>query len=253
LAESAMLEVADLHVQYGQLKVLHGVSLSVARGQIVSVVGANAAGKSTLVNAISGLVAPTEGRVILRGADITRLPAYTRVGMGLVQVPEGRKLFPLMTVEENLLVAAVCRRAKPERPDTIRRVFRMFPRLEERRQQMAGTLSGGEQQMLAIGRGLMSKPEVLILDEPSIGLAPILVAEILKTVRALNQSAGLTILLIEQNVRHSLAISDFGYVIENGRIVLADTGERLLTNEHTKRAYLGHRQGPPTPEREAAR
>jgi branched-chain amino acid transport system ATP-binding protein len=234
-----MLEVADLHVQYGQVKVLHGVSLSVARGQIVSVVGANAAGKSTLVNAVSGLVAPTAGRVVLSGADITRLPAYTRVAMGLVQVPEGRKLFPGMTVEENLLVAAVCRRAKPDRAETISRVFRMFPRLQERRRQRAGTLSGGEQQMLAIGRGLMSKPEVLILDEPSIGLAPILVAEILKTVRELNRSAGLTILLIEQNVRHSLAISHFGYVIENGRIVLADTGERLLTNEHTKKAYLG--------------
>ena len=234
-----MLEVVSLHVQYDQVKVLHGVSLAVARGQIVSVVGANAAGKSTLVNAVSGLVAPASGQVVFDGADVTRLPAYRRVERGLVQVPEGRKLFPRMTVEENLLVAAVCRRAKPGRLDTVKRVFELFPRLEERRRQIAGTLSGGEQQMLAIGRGLMSKPEVLILDEPSIGLAPILVAEILKTVRTLNQVAGLTILLIEQNVRHSLAISDYGYVLENGRIVLADTGQALLANEHTKKAYIG--------------
>jgi branched-chain amino acid transport system ATP-binding protein len=234
-----LLDVADLHVGYGQFNVLHGVSLRVERGQIVSVVGANAAGKSTLVNAISGLVAPASGQVLLNGADITRLPAYARVEMGLVQVPEGRKLFPRMTVEENLLVAAVSRRAKPDRAGTMRTVFALFSRLAERRQQMAGTLSGGEQQMLAIGRGLMSRPEVLILDEPSIGLAPMLVSEIFRTVRELNTTAGLTILLIEQNVRHSLAISNHGYVLENGRIVLADTGQALLANEHTKRAYIG--------------
>jgi branched-chain amino acid transport system ATP-binding protein len=234
-----LLEVADLRVGYGQFNVLHGVSLHVERGQIVSVVGANAAGKSTLVNAISGLVAPASGRVVLNGADITRLPAHARVEMGLVQVPEGRKLFPRMTVEENLLVAAVSRRAKPDRAGTMRNVFDLFSRLAERRQQMAGTLSGGEQQMLAIGRGLMSRPELLILDEPSIGLAPMLVSEIFRTVRQLNQTAGLTILLIEQNVRHSLSISHHGYVLENGRIVLADTGQALLANEHTKRAYIG--------------
>ena len=234
-----MLEVRDLHVQYGRLRVLHGISLSVPRGKIISVVGANAAGKSTLVNAISGLITPTSGTVLLDGADITRLPAHARVEVGLVQVPEGRKLFPAMTVEENLLVAAVTARAKPGRAESVSRAFQLFPRLEERRRQMAGTLSGGEQQMLAIGRGLMSRPEVLILDEPSIGLAPRLVGEILRTVRELNRSAGLTILLIEQNVRQSLAMSDFGYVLENGRIALADTGAALLANEHTKKAYIG--------------
>jgi branched-chain amino acid transport system ATP-binding protein len=234
-----LLEVRDLHVQYGRLRVLHGISLSVPRGKIISVVGANAAGKSTLVNAISGLVAPASGTILLDGADITRLAAYARVEIGLVQVPEGRKLFPAMTVEENLLVAAVTARAKPGRAENVARVFQLFPRLQERRRQMAGTLSGGEQQMLAIGRGLMSRPEVLILDEPSIGLAPRLVGEILRTVRELNRSAGLTILLIEQNVRQSLAMSDFGYVLENGRIALADTGAALLANEHTKKAYIG--------------
>jgi branched-chain amino acid transport system ATP-binding protein len=234
-----LLEVVDLHVGYGPLRVLHGVALTVPDRQVVSVVGANAAGKSTLVNAISGLVPPTSGRIVLAGTDITRLPPYQRVERGLVQVPEGRKLFPRMTVEENLLVAGVSRRARGTRPETARQVYELFPRLAERRQQMAGTLSGGEQQMLAIGRGLMTKPAVLILDEPSIGLAPMLVQDILKTVRELNRTAGLTILLIEQNVRHSLAISDYGYVLENGRVVLADTGEALLANEHTKKAYIG--------------
>ena len=234
-----MLEVRDLHVRYGQIPVLHGVSLDVPRGKIISVVGANAAGKSTLVNSISGLVAPASGAVLLDGVDITGLPAYARVAIGLVQVPEGRKLFPAMTVEENLLVAAVSARAKPGRAKSVARVFQLFPHLEERRRQMAGTLSGGEQQMLAIGRGLMSQPEVLILDEPSIGLAPRLVGEILRTVRELNRTAGLTILLIEQNVRQSLAMSDFAYVLENGRIALADTGAALLANEHTKKAYIG--------------
>ena len=217
----------------------NGVSLHVPRGKIVSVVGANAAGKSTLVNTISGLVAPTSGAVLLDGVDITGRPAYARVEIGLVQVPEGRKLFPVMTVEENLLVAAVSARAKRSRAESVARVFQLFPHLEERRRQMAGTLSGGEQQMLAIGRGLMSQPEVLILDEPSIGLAPRLVGEILRTVRELNRTAGLTILLIEQNVRQSLAMSDFAYVLENGRIALADTGAALLANEHTKKAYIG--------------
>ena len=234
-----MLEVRDLHVGYGQLRVLHSISLTVPRGQIIAVVGANAAGKSTLVNAISGLIAPTAGTILLDGTDITRLPAHARVGIGLVQVPEGRKLFPDMTVEENLLVAAVTARAKPGRAQSVEQVFTLFPRLLERRGQLAATLSGGEQQMLAIGRGLMSRPEILILDEPSIGLAPLLVGEILRAVRELNRSTGLTILLIEQNIRQSLAMSDFGYVLENGRIALADTGAALLANEHTRKAYIG--------------
>jgi branched-chain amino acid transport system ATP-binding protein len=234
-----LLEVRDLHVGYGQLRVLHGVSLTVPRGKIIAVVGANAAGKSTLVNAISGLITPTSGTVLLEGTDITRLPAHARVGVGLVQVPEGRKLFPDMTVEENLLVAAVTARAKPGRAESVERVFKLFPRLLERRRQIAATLSGGEQQMLAIGRGLMSRPEILILDEPSIGLAPLMVGEILKAVRELNASASLTILLIEQNIRQSLAMSDFGYVLENGRIALSDSGAALLSNEHTKKAYIG--------------
>jgi branched-chain amino acid transport system ATP-binding protein len=234
-----LLEVRELCVGYGQLRVLHGVSLMVPRGKIIAVVGANAAGKSTLVNTISGLIAPISGTVLLEGRDITRLPAHARVGIGLVQVPEGRKLFPDMTVEENLLVAAVTARAKPGRMESVERVFKLFPRLLERRGQIAATLSGGEQQMLAIGRGLMSRPEILILDEPSIGLAPLLVGEILKAVRELNAATGLTILLIEQNIRQSLAMSDFGYVLENGRIALSDTGAALLANEHTKKAYIG--------------
>ena len=234
----SLVEVQELHVQYGQLKVLHGVSLAVRRGQIVSVVGANTAGKSTLVNAISGLVSPTAGRILWNGTDIIGVPAYKRVEMGIVQVPEGRRLFAHMTVEENLLVAAVNPRAKPGRLDTMQSVFELFPRLRERRSQMGGTLSGGEQQMLAVGRGLMSKPEVLILDEPSLGLSPLMVNEILKTVVVLNKQ-GLTILLIEQNVRHSLTISDYGYVLETGRIVLQDHGMTLLSNEHTRKAYIG--------------
>jgi branched-chain amino acid transport system ATP-binding protein len=234
-----LLEVRDLHVQYGQVKVLHGISLSVERGQIVSVVGANAAGKSTLVKVMTGLVPATSGTISLDGANLNLVPAYKRVEMGMVHVPEGRKLFPRMTVEENLLVAAVSKRAKPDRMETMRRVFELFPILKERQHQMAGTLSGGEQQMLALGRGLMSKPAVLILDEPSIGLAPVLVGEILKTVVELNKSTGLTILLIEQNIRHSLSISDYGYVLENGRIAIKGKGAELLENEHTRKAYLG--------------
>ena len=234
-----MLEVRDLRVGYGQIEVLHGISLRVPRGKIIAVVGANAAGKSTLVNAISGLIPPSAGTVTFDGADITRLPAFARVGIGLVQVPEGRKLFPDMTVEENLLVAAVTPRAKPRRAEGIEEVFTLFPRLRERRGQLSATLSGGEQQMLAIGRGLMSRPELLILDEPSIGLAPLLVAEILRAVRELNRATGLTTLLIEQNIRQSLSMSDYGYVLENGRIALEDVGTALLTNEHTKRAYIG--------------
>jgi branched-chain amino acid transport system ATP-binding protein len=234
-----LLAVRDLRVGYGQIEVLHGISLTVPRGKIIAVVGANAAGKSTLVNTISGLIPPSAGTVTFDGADITRLPAFARVGIGLVQVPEGRKLFPDMTVEENLLVAAVTPRAKPRRAEGIEEVFTLFPRLRERRAQLAATLSGGEQQMLAIGRGLMSRPELLILDEPSIGLAPLLVAEILRAVRELNRATGLTTLLIEQNIRQSLSMSDYGYVLENGRIALEDVGAALLTNEHTKRAYIG--------------
>lgn len=234
-----MLEVRDLDVRYGQVQVLRGVSLDVRSGQIVSVVGANAAGKTTLVNAISGLVPPSAGKILLNGEDLGGVPAYARVEMGMVQVPEGRKLFPRMTVEENLLVAAISRRAKPDRARMMQNVFDLFPVLRERRRQMAGTLSGGEQQMLAISRGLMSKPEILILDEPSLGLSPLMVAEILKTVADLNKSHGLTILLIEQNIRHSLTISDYGYVLETGRVALHDKASALLVNEHTRKAYIG--------------
>jgi len=226
-------------VAYGDLPALRGVDLAIEPGEILSVVGANGAGKTTMLRAISGLLRPRAGEIVLDGVRLDRLPCHAVVEQGVVQVPEGRKLFPTMTVEENLLVAAVTARAKTGRAENVARVFQLFPRLEERRRQMAGTLSGGEQQMLAIGRGLMSRPEVLILDEPSIGLAPRLVGEILRTVRELNRSAGLTILLIEQNVRQSLAMSDFAYVLENGRIALADTGAALLANEHTKKAYIG--------------
>jgi branched-chain amino acid transport system ATP-binding protein len=233
-----LLSVRSISAQYGRARVLDGVSFDVEAAEIVSVVGANGAGKSTLVKVISGMVRPSAGRVLFEGEDITRLPAHEIVLRGIVHVPEGRRLFGDMTVLENLLLGSTHRTARSFRAAGLDHVYRRFPILRERQSQLARTLSGGEQQMLAIARGLMARPKLLMLDEPSLGLAPKIVTEILDVIGDLNRN-GLTVLLIEQNVKHSLSIADRGVVLENGRIVLADTGEALLRNEHTRRAYLG--------------
>jgi branched-chain amino acid transport system ATP-binding protein len=233
-----LLSVRGISAQYGQARVLNDVKFDVEEGEIVSVVGANGAGKSTLVRVISGMLRPTTGQVAFRGENITSRPAHEIVLLGVVHVPEGRRLFGEMTVLENLMLGSTHLAARRHRREGLEQVFALFPILRERQVQRASTLSGGEQQMLAIARGLMSMPRLLILDEPSLGLAPRVVTEILNVIRMLNEK-GLTVLLIEQNVRHSLAISDHGIVLENGRVVLADRGEALLNNEHTRRAYLG--------------
>jgi branched-chain amino acid transport system ATP-binding protein len=233
-----LLSVRGISAQYGQARVLNDVEFDVEEGEIVSVVGANGAGKSTLVRVISGMLRPTTGQVAFRGENITSRPAHEIVLLGIVHVPEGRRLFGEMTVLENLMLGSTHPAARRHRREGLEQVFALFPILRERQVQRASTLSGGEQQMLAIARGLMSMPRLLILDEPSLGLAPRVVTEILNVIRMLNKK-GLTVLLIEQNVRHSLAISDHGIVLENGRVVLADRGEALLNNEHTRRAYLG--------------
>jgi branched-chain amino acid transport system ATP-binding protein len=233
-----LLEVENINVQHGAFKALYDVSLVVEDGLIVSIVGANGAGKTTLLNTISGLLRPTSGRITFDGIELTALPGHKIVHEGVVQIPEGRKLFPNMSVYDNLISGAMHPRAKPSREETIEEVFELFPVLRERRTQLARSLSGGEQQMLAIGRGLMSKPKLLMLDEPSLGLAPLLVRQIFQIVQEL-KARGLTILLVEQNVRHSLAIANYAYVLETGRIVLSGPGREVLEDEHTRRAYLG--------------
>ncbi len=233
-----MLNVRSVSAQYGRARVLDGVSFDVEAAEIVSVVGANGAGKSTLVKVISGMVRASAGQILFEGEDLTSLPPHEIVLRGIVHVPEGRRLFGDMTVLENLLLGSTHRAARATRAEGLDRVYGLFPILFERQSQLARTLSGGEQQMVAIARGLMTRPKLLMLDEPSLGLAPRIVTEILKVIGDLNRD-GLTVLLIEQNVKHSLAIADRGIVLENGRIVLADTGEALLSNEHTRRAYLG--------------
>jgi len=233
-----LLSVRSIGAQYGRARVLHDVSFDVEEGQVVSVIGANGAGKSTLVKVISGMVRPATGQIVFRGEDITALPEHEIVTRGIVHVPEGRRLFVDMTVLENLLLGSTHAGARAARSRGLEKVYTLFPILAERRSQLAGTLSGGQQQMVAIARGLMSCPQLLMLDEPSLGLAPKIVTEILGIISRLNEE-GLTVLLIEQNVKHSLAISNRGVVLENGRIALADTGAALLNNEHTRRAYLG--------------
>jgi branched-chain amino acid transport system ATP-binding protein len=230
--------VRSVSAQYGRARVLDGVSFDVEDGEIVSVVGANGAGKSTLVKVISGMLPASAGEILFGGEDITSLPAHDIVLRGIVHVPEGRRLFADMTVLENLLLGSTHAQARRARPEALQRVYGLFPILRERQSQLARTLSGGEQQMLAIARGLMTRPKLLMLDEPSLGLAPKIVTDILGVIRALNRE-GLAVLLIEQNVKHALAIAHRGVVLENGRIALADTGRALLGNEHTRRAYLG--------------
>jgi len=233
-----LLKVENLSVQYAAFKALHDVSLSVEDGLIVSIVGANGAGKSTLINAISGMIRPKEGRVVFDGEVLSTMSPHDVVRFGVVQVPEGRMLFPDLTVFENLLVGGSHKRAKAERSATIEEVYDLFPVLKERHTQLARTLSGGEQQMLAIGRAMMSKPKLLMMDEPSLGLAPIVVLSIFGVIRELKRR-GLTILLVEQNIRHSLQISDYAYVLETGQVVLEGTGQDVLADEHTTAAYLG--------------
>jgi branched-chain amino acid transport system ATP-binding protein len=236
-AEACMLEVADLHAGYGLTRVLEGVSLQVGAGEIVAVLGSNGAGKTTLNMAISGLVKPRGGRVVFEGCDITARPPAEIMGAGLIQVPEGRKIFPNLSVRENLELGSY-RRAKPNRARNLERVFATFPRLKERTGQAAGTLSGGEQQMLAIGRGLMAEPRLLILDEPSLGLSPLLVEEMFALIRKLH-AEGLAIMLVEQNVAQSLEIAERAYVLENGSFVLSGAAAQVREDPELKRAYLG--------------
>ena len=233
----ALLEVDDIHAYYGNIHALKGISLTVEEGEIVTLIGANGAGKTTTLNAISGLVRSRSGQVRLAGRDLAGVAPHKLVTLGVVQVPEGRRMFARLTVEENLRMGGYSVSEAHVRAG-IERAFTMFPRLAERRGQVAGTLSGGEQQMLAIGRALMAKPTVLLLDEPSMGLAPILVDSIFDTIRNLHD-LGTTILLVEQNARMALQIADRGYVIETGRIVLSDSAANLRENEQVQKSYLG--------------
>jgi branched-chain amino acid transport system ATP-binding protein len=223
---------------YGDLQALHGVTFDVREGEIVALVGANAAGKTTTLRVISGTLPARGGRVTFDGEDLSRVPAYERVGRGIVQVPEGRRLFPFMTVRENLLLGAHPAAARAEQTRSLTYVLDLFPILAERTAQMAGSLSGGEQQMCAIGRALMTKPRLLMLDEPTLGIAPVLVQKIFETVAAINR-AGVTILLVEQNVRRALALAHRACVLENGRLVLAGAARDLAADDRLKKAYLG--------------
>ncbi len=233
-----MLRLEGIDAFYGDLQALYDVSLDVEQGRVFALVGANAAGKSTTLRVISGLVTPRRGRVLLDGQDLTQVPAYARVDLGIVQVPEGRRLFPFMSVSENLLLGAHTPRARAARDATLKYVYTLFPVLEERRTQLAGSLSGGEQQMCAIGRALMAKPRVLMLDEPTLGLAPVLVKRIFDTVRTINAD-GMTIMLVEQNVRQALTLAQRAAVLESGHLVLHGQGAELLGDDRLKRAYLG--------------
>jgi branched-chain amino acid transport system ATP-binding protein len=233
-----ILEIKDLDLFYGDAQALDRVSLSAAQGELVAIVGANGAGKSSLIRTIAGIERPRAGHVRFRGNDITGLPSYAVCNLGIGQVAEGRQIFPSLTVEENLEMGALLPRARAKLRETIPQIYGMFPRLAERRDQVAGTLSGGEQQMLAIGRCLMGQPELVMFDEPSLGLAPSLVQELFRTIRALNQR-GLTVILVEQNVAVSLKLANRAYVLENGRIVMSGTGDALLHDDRVRHAYLG--------------
>ena len=235
-----ILEIEKLDLYYGDAQALDGVSLSAEEGELIAIVGANGAGKTSLIRTIAGMLTPRAGRIRFRGNDITGLPSHRVCNLGIGQVAEGRQIFPSLSVEENLQVGAMLPRARAQEREGYAHVYKMFPRLAERRRQIAGTMSGGEQQMLAIGRCLMGRPELIMFDEPSLGLAPALVQELFQTIRALRES-GLTVLLVEQNVAHSLKLADRGYVLENGRIALSGTGAELLNNDGVRRAYLGIR------------
>lgn len=238
LKEKILLELKDVTARYGDVQVLWGVSLVVREGEIVTLVGANGAGKTTTLKAISGVVNATSGEILFGGENIENLPSHDIGALRIAHVPEGRRLFPMMSVKENLELGAVSREARKHRAETLEQVYTLFPKLKERDEQMAGTLSGGEQQMVAIGRGLMARPRLLMLDEPSLGLAPIIVREMFEIIRKLN-SEGITVMLVEQNVQQSLKLADRAYVLENGKVVLEGTGSALLGDERVREAYLG--------------
>lgn len=232
------LELRDLHVSYGKVEVLHGINAHVEEGEIVTILGANGAGKTTTLTAISGLVKPSSGGIYFEGEALHTLPSHEVVRRGIAQSPEGRRVFGTMTVLENLYLGAFTSRDKSRNKKNLEWIFGLFPRLDERKQQLAGTLSGGEQQMLAIGRALMGSPRVLLLDEPSLGLAPILVRHILEAVKTINQS-GVTVVLVEQNARAALKLASRGYVLEIGHMVMEDDAAALLANPEVQNAYLG--------------
>jgi branched-chain amino acid transport system ATP-binding protein len=233
-----LLDLDNIDVFYGEIQVLRQVSLAIKEGEIVSLLGSNGAGKTTTVNSISGILPVTAGVIKFMGEDISSMAPHVRVEKGLIQIPEGRRIFPTLSVKENLEMGSFLKRPKASRRESMDRVMTLFPILRERTKQAAGTLSGGEQQMLAIARGLMSKPKLLILDEPSLGLAPLLVEEIFNVVQHI-RSEGVTLLLVEQNVPQALSISNRAYVLEEGRVALAGTGKDLLQNSHIKKLYLG--------------
>lgn len=233
-----MLEVTNVDAGYGSTVILQDVSLHVEPGEVVTIVGANGAGKTTLLRTISGLVTPRTGSITFEGRDITRLAAHETVDRGVTLIPEGRQLFPDMTVRDNLLMGAYSRHARDYQDDTLHQVLELFPRLRERLDQHASSLSGGEQQMVAIARGMMARPKLLMFDEPSLGLAPIIVAQVFEVIAQV-AATGTTVLIVEQNVFHTLKAADRGYVLENGRMVLSDDAEALLQNDHVRQAYLG--------------
>ena len=232
-----IIEIRDLNIHYGMIQAVKGVSFTVEKGEIVALIGANGAGKTSILHAVSGLLAPSAGSIHLKDTNITGKPAHRLIPMGMAHVPEGRRIFSELTVLENIRMGAYTRKDKEGVEESIRRIYKRFPRLEERKSQLAGTLSGGEQQMLAMGRALMSKPEVILMDEPSMGLSPLYVNEIFDIIDEIHRS-GTTVLLVEQNAKKALSIADRAYVLETGNIVLSGSAKELLMDESVKKAYL---------------
>jgi branched-chain amino acid transport system ATP-binding protein len=234
----AMLEIKNLEVYYGVIQAIKGISFEVNQGEVIALIGANGAGKTTTLQTITGMIQPSAGEIIFDGKDITKIPGHKIVSMGMAHVPEGRRVFAQLSVYENLKLGAYTRKDKAEIAASLERVYKSFPRLQERRNQLAGTLSGGEQQMLAMGRALMSKPRIILMDEPSMGLSPIFVEEIFSIIREIS-SEGTTVLLVEQNAKKALEIANRAYVLETGNIVLSGDAHELMNNDSIKKAYLG--------------
>ena len=234
----ALLEIKDLEVNYGVIKAIKGVSFDVNEGEIIALIGANGAGKTTILHTITGLIQAKKGSIVFDGKELTKTPPHKIVSMGMAHVPEGRRIFQQLSVLENLMLGAYTRKDKSEIASTLKMVYERFPRLEERKNQVAGTLSGGEQQMLAMGRALMSKPRIILMDEPSMGLSPLLVSEIFDIIKVINES-GTTVLLVEQNAKKALSIADRAYVLETGNITLSGDAKDLINDESVKKAYLG--------------